>query len=483
MLFIMGISFYTSRILLQELGVKDFGIYGIVGGVVALFSSLRGLFSSATQRFLNIELGVGNKKALNEIFNLSIIINIGIAFVFFVVLEVVGMWILQNKLTIPDGRIGAAIWVFHFSVITSVISIITIPFDALIIAHQKMNFYAYNSIFDALIKLAIIFFINFINYDKLILYGFLMLLSTILNSLINQWYCRLKFEECKYRFCWNTARLKELSAFAGWNFAGITAYSLVNEGINICLNMYGGVVLNASRTITYQIRGSIMNFISNINTAVRPHSIELFAQESYERFYRLLFLSSKIIVCIYILLAIPIFVYIREILQLWLGVVPLYSVEFIRMTLIFMLFRSFHSPLDLLFAAVGKLKVYQITEMIILFMPLPCSYISLKLGFPPYLVFFYMAFFELVNLIGILFVAKKVTNLELNLYIYSVVLPILKSILSCILFVFAIIIFPISNILQLIIFSISNLLCLFYLGFTSKERIQISKIVKNIISK
>ena len=478
MFFLMGISLYTSRILLQELGISDYGIYGIVGGVVGLFASLRALFSSAIQRFINVELGKGNSGEVNKIFNLGFEINLGIAIIFALILEFAGMWFLENKLTIPIERYETAVTVFHFSVATAIVGIMLIPFDAIIIAKQKMDFYAYSSMFDAIIKLGAIFLLQYIDYDKLIVYAALIFSTTIIHFIINQIYCKLTFEECKYRFCWDKAKLKEMASFSGWNFAGITAYSLVNEGINICLNMFGGVTLNASRSVTYQVRGAIMNFVTNINTAITPHSIQLYAQGKLDEYFKLMFFSSKTIVFIYTLLALPIFVFIEPILMLWLGKTPPYAVEFIRATLVFLFFRSFHSPIDLLFKAAGKIRGYQIVEMIVLALPLPFSYFSLMAGMEPYWVFIYMAVFELINLFVILFLAQRITELKLTEYAQYVAKPIILSMLIIISAAYIVINNVESSVLQLLLGATIALATLFFVGMDSTERNRIYQLLR-----
>lgn len=278
MLILMFVAFYTSRVLLKELGINDFGLYGIVGGIVAIFSSLRGLFATATQRFLNFEMGKNDTNGLNTIFNISLIINITICIVFFICAEIIGLWFLENKLIIALERMDAAKWAFHFSVLASMISILTIPFDALIIAHEKMSFYAYVSILDACLKLGVIFILPYFAIDKLKLYAALIVAVSLVIRFISSVYCKRKFPECKYRICWDKKAFKEMGVFAGWNFAGNLAFALVNEGLNILLNLFGGVIANAARSIAYQVKNAITTMLSNIMIAIDPQATQLYAR-------------------------------------------------------------------------------------------------------------------------------------------------------------------------------------------------------------
>ncbi len=421
MIVTVAISFYTARVLLKELGVDNFGIYNLVGGIVMLFASLRGMFSCAVQRFLNCEHAREGGDA-SKVFSLSLIIHILVAFLFFILVEVAGYYMLPG-LNIPPDRLFAAKCVFQFSILASIVSILTIPYDAVIVSREKMDIYAYIAIFEALGKLLIVFLITKLPFDILINYGLLVLVMSLIICFVHYLYCVSHFNEAKFKWQWDGKLFKELSSFAGWNFAGNLAFSLTNEGINMLLNLFGGVAVNAARGVSYQIKNILQQLLGNIMTAYRPQSTVKYAQKEYEQFYGLLFQSSKLVFALYTIMAVPLFVFLPQVLQLWLGQIPEYTVSLMRAILVYMMIRSFHEPLDLVFKAAGKLKQYQICEFILLTTSLPLAYALLKMGLPFYSVFIGMAFVEFINLGAIVFIANRQLSFPARLYISKVQIP------------------------------------------------------------
>lgn len=419
----MGIAFYTSRVLLRELGVSDYGIYSLVGGVVAMFSSLKGVFASSIQRFLNFEMGRGNKKALNQIFSMGVVIHGIICIVFLLLAETIGLWFLNNKLLISPERMEAANWVFQFSVFASIVTIMTIPYDAVIIANERMKAFAYISILDAFLKLGVVLLISTFSSDKLILYAALILVVSLIIRFISAVYCRKNFEESKFNFFWDKIIFKDLGSFAGWSFFGNTAYTFSNEGLNILLNIFGGTPVNAARGIAYQVRSITMGFVTNILMAVNPQIIKLYSQNKKEEFFNLLYFTSKASYFVLFILCVPLGLFTKTILQLWLVNVPTYTVDFVQLLLIYLLVRAFHSPIDSLFKATGKIKNYQIIEAVILFLTLPISYILLRNNFSVNIVFVVMIFIEGINLMAILYLAKTMEEIHIRDYLKRVILP------------------------------------------------------------
>lgn len=431
MLLMLAVAFYTTRILLRELGVEDYGLYNVVGGLVAAFSSLRGLFASATQRFLNSEMGKNKVVELRKIFNMSLIIHIIICLIFITIAEGVGVWFLNNVLNIDPKNLTAANWVFQFSILAAVVTIMTIPFDAVIIAHQRMKVFAYISIIDGILKLAIVFLITQIQDNKLIFYSILVFLVSLIVRFTSSIYCRKNFKECKIEFSWDTILFKNMGSFAGWNFLGNSAYILSNEGINIILNIFGGTTANASRAIAYQVRAATMRFISNIFVAVNPRVVMLAAQEKKEEFLKLIFTSSKISFFLLFSLTLPVLIFPVQLLEIWLDVIPEHTIAFVQLIMLFLLVRIFHSPLDLMFKATGQIKEYQIMDSIILLLNFPISYILLSQGFALYWPFLIMIIIELLNLVCILFLAKKKMDFEILHYIKKVIIPSICVVLTC----------------------------------------------------
>jgi len=431
MLLMMGIAFFSSRILLRELGVEDFGLYGVVGGVVAMFGSLRGIFASSIQRFLNFEKGRGNSDKLNRIFNIGVTIHLLLSVVFLILAETVGLWFLNNKLVIQPDRLIAANWVFQFSIAASIVTLMTIPYDAVIIANERMKAFAYISILDAILKLGIIFLISFFGNDKLIFYGLLILIVSIITRSVNMIYSRRNFEESKYRFIWDKNLFKQIGSFAGWNFLGTTAFTFTNEGVNILLNIFGGTPVNAARTIAYQVRSIATQFASNILMAVNPQLIKLYSQNKKRDFTDLLFFISKATFFVMLFLCLPIILFADTILTLWLVNVPEYTVVFVKLILVFLMVRILHSPIDTLFKATGNIKYYQIVDALILSLNLPISYFLLKNDYELHSVFVVMIFVEAIDLISVLYLAKRMGELNMSNYLIRVIHPcVLVSIIA-----------------------------------------------------
>ena len=423
MIVLMVVSFYTSRIVLQQLGVDDFGIYNLVGSIVAMFASLRIIFASSTQRYLNYELGQGNAQNLQLVFNLSIYINLLIGVVFVLAVEALGIWFFTHGINIAADRMEAAFIVFQCATLIAAISILTSVFDAVIIAHERMNFYAVIAIVESLMKLGIAYLLSRAPIDKLVFYGLLLVGVSGIIMLINLIYCKWHFSEVKLRLIWDKAYFKQMTQFAGWNFLGNTAYAVTQNGINMVLNVFGGTVVNAARGIAFQVSELTKQFLININTVMTPYSIQAYAGGRHEDFQKAIFISSKILFYVQLMLSIPIIYLTPWLLQLWLGQVPEYSVVFLQLVLCITLVRSVHGPLDTVFKARGELKYYQIAEGIILALPLLLGYLVLKAGAPYASVFVCCIVMEIVNLIIILTLARRIAAFDSRAYTRAILLP------------------------------------------------------------
>ncbi|CDF21490.1 uncharacterized protein BN736_00102 [Prevotella sp. CAG:617] len=470
MLLLLFISFYTSRILLEKLGINDFGIYNVVGGIVAMLSSLRSIFATSTQRFLNIAIGEHNEGQVKKIFGTSLYVNGLICVLFFIVAEILGVCFLKYKLNIPEARIFAANIVFQFSVATSLITIFNISFDAVIIAYEQMRFYSYISIIEAIMKLGILYLLSYASVDRLILYSALLFIVAIANSTGYIIYCTKVIGVKIQRISIDRNLLQKMLTFSGWNFFGNFMYSLVNEGINFLLNIFGGVVLNAARAIAYQVRNAVMMFLSNMQIAVQPQLVQSYGQSDYTRFHQLLFLSSRVLFALFILFAMPTFFYTNEILSLWLTVLPNDASVFIKALLIYMMVRSLHGPIDIFFKAYGELKTYQLIETVMFSLPLIFTYILFKINFPAYTAFVVMGIVELFNLLLILFLARKYNRVIFKGY-EQVVLGRGFMLLLISFFVnYFIRMLPISLIFHLICSFILTASIIFIIAFNGKEK-------------
>ena len=423
MFVLMLISLYTSRIILRELGVDDYGIYNLVGSIIAVFSSLRVLFTSAIQRFMNTEMGRGNYESLTKVFNMGVFVNVLLSVVFVLAVEILGIWFFENKINIPSERLFAAQCVFQLSLVSTVIGIMTTPYDAVIIANERMDFYAFSSIFDGILRLLIVFLLAYLPFDHLIAYALLLLAVQLLMRMIIAMYCRRNFTECYYKWCWDKQLFREMTSFAGWQFFGNTAFALTHNGLNMVLNIFGGAVVNAARGLATQVNTALGQFLSNIMIAVNPYCMKTYAQGNKEGAYMMLYFMTKILFAVQCLIVIPFFFLTEEVLELWLTEVPDYTVLFLRLILIWSLVRSVHSPIDTLFKASGEMKYYQLFEGITLSLPVIVSYIILSQGYPVYSVFVVTSIFEAINMMVILVVARARVGFSLKKYTHNAMLP------------------------------------------------------------
>lgn len=289
----MAVTLYTSRIVLEMLGVEDFGIYNVVGGVVTVMGVLNGAMAVSVQRYLTFELGKGDSKRLKQTFSMCITIFLLFAFLLLVLAETVGLWFLNTQLIIPEERIVAANWVYQFSIFSAIVTLLYIPYNAAIIAHEEMNVFAYVSIMEVVMKLAIAFVLIVFSYDRLIIYGLLLMLTAIVVTLVYIVYCVRKYEECCYRFYWEKKLFTQLLSYSAWNLFGSLSGVAKGQGLNILLNMFFNPVVNASRGIAYQVNSAVNQFFSNFYTAVRPQITKYYAQNDLKNMFELVFRSSK----------------------------------------------------------------------------------------------------------------------------------------------------------------------------------------------
>lgn len=425
MLFLMFISFYSSRILLSTLGFDDYGVYSVVGSISSTFAAIKSLFSESVQRFLNVAKGRGTD-SLDEqvsIFNMSIIVHVFLAIVFVVIIEFVGMWLLNNKLDIPNGRFDAACFVFQMTILATTISILSIPFDALIIANEKMGMYAVISIVDGILKLLIVLALPIIGYDFLKMYSVLMVSIPILTLIIQLFYCK-RFPEYKLNLRFNKPLFKQIMSLSGWNFFGNISFSLIHEGINMLLNMFGGVVMNAARSISYQVKGVASQISTNTMVAVRPMVMQQSVQKSKNEYFNTIILLSRISLFSMSILAIPIFVYCPQLLDVWLDEVPEYSVIFTRLILVSIVIRSLHEPLNMMNMAFGNIKRMLLIESAIMLFFLVLTYGVLKLFNVIWLPFALLAFMELLIVILLVINAKNELNFSIKIYSWKVLSPL-----------------------------------------------------------
>lgn len=436
MLFLMAVNLYTSRVVLNALGVEDFGIYNVVGGVVTMFSILSASLSSAISRFITYELGSENTNKLKQIFSASVTIQILLSIIIALLIETIGVWFLNNKMTIPESRIFAANWVLQFSIITFIINLISIPYNATIIAHEKMSAFAYISIIEALGKLIIAFLVIISPIDKLIFYAILMCLIAFIVRFVYGYYCKKHFIECTYHFQWNKKLIKEMFGFAGWNFIGSAAGVLRTQGISVLLNIYYGPVVNAAQGIATQVNNAITGFSSNFLVAVNPQIIKSYSQKDLERAYNLAMHAGRFAFLLLLILSIPIIVETKFILELWLKNLPQYSIIFVQLILVLTIIESISLPIITLQQATGKIRNYQIVVGGIHMLNFPISFIFLYIGWQPNIVYIVAIFLACITLHARIYMLKRTINISILLFYKEVLLRLFYVILPTSIIIF-----------------------------------------------
>ncbi len=387
MLLMMVITLYTSRVILNALGVEDYGIYNVVGGVVSMFSILSGSLSAAISRFITFELGKGDKERLNKVFCTAINVQLILILIITFFLETVGLWFLNNKMVIPAYRMDAAFWVFQFSVITFAVNLWSVPYNASIVAHERMSAFAYISIFDAVAKLIIAFVILNNPIDRLVYYGILVLVVGVIQRFIYTRYCQTHFEECHYIPIYDKKITYEIFGFAGWNFIGSSSVVLRDQGGNMIINLFFGPSVNAARGVAMSVSHAVTGFVSNFMTAINPQITKSYASRNYEYMFSLVFQGARLSYYILLILALPIIFTADYLLEIWLGIVPEHAADFSRLILFFAMSESLAQPLITVMLATGNIRNYQIIVGGCQLLNLPISYLFLRFGYPPEIIF------------------------------------------------------------------------------------------------
>lgn len=426
MLIMMIISFLTARITLNALGVTDYGINNVVGGVVTMFSILSSSLSTATSRFMTFGLGQGDLSNLKNIFSTTVNIHIALALIVVVAIETIGVWFLNNKMTIPSDRLYAANWVLQCSAITFVVSLLSVPYNSAIIAHEKMSAYAYMTIFDSVFKLIIVFGIYYYGGDKLILLSILNVIQSIIRQTVYWIYCQRKFEECVYSSKRDRPTEKKIFGFACWNFVGCTAGLMKDQGVNILINVFTGPAVNAARGIAMQINGIVNQFITGFMTALNPQIIKNYASGEMERMHNLIYKGTRMSYFLFMTLSIPLFFEIDNILYIWLGQVPNHTKLFARLVLLLSLSDVLSHTLITSQNATGKIKTYQMIVGGILFLNFPISYLCLRQGLFPECTIIVSIIISQICLIARLLFLKSSINLSIRFFFKKVYFSAVK---------------------------------------------------------
>ncbi len=375
-LFIMMITLYTSRVILNQLGVEDYGIYNVVGGVVAMFSVISAALSSAISRFITFELGRGDTYRLSTIFSTSINIQVGISLIVLLLGEIIGVYFLNCKMSIPLERISAANWVFQCSLITFCINLVSVPYNACIIAHERMSAFAYISILEAALKLVICYMLIISPWDKLIFYSVLIVAVSVIIRFTYSIYCNIYFEESHYKWKYDKAILREMTSFAGWNFFTNVVYVFNTQGVSLLINIFFGVTLNATRGIASQVESAVMQFVNNFTTAINPQITKCYAAGEKEQMFTLICRGAKFSYLLLLIFALPLMIETEYILTLWLKIVPELTVIFVRLTLISVMVNILGNSCYTACMATGNIKRYVIWVTFVGLLVFPFTWIA-----------------------------------------------------------------------------------------------------------
>ena len=387
MLLTMVVGLYTSRVVLETLGISDYGLYNVVGGFVTMLSFLNNSMASGTQRFLTYALGEENLEKLKQVFSTALLIHIMIALIILVLSETIGLWFILNKINVPDNRHLATLFVYQFSVITFVLSVTQVPYTSSLIAHEKMDVYAYLSIYDVIMKLVIVYIIQIISVDKLILYSSLIALIQISNVVFTSIYCKINFEECIFRIIYKKDLFRQMTGFSVWTLLGSLGSTTNGQGVNVLLNMFFGTVVNAARGIAFQINSVLIGFSRNFQIASNPQIIKLYANRDIKGMTNLALRTSRFSAFLLIFLMLPFLIDIEFVLEKWLGTYPSMTPVFLRIIMIQSLIQTMSGPIVIVTHAGGKLKWPNLTGGLAIICFLPITYVCLKLGATPVQVF------------------------------------------------------------------------------------------------
>ncbi len=475
MLFLLVVSLYTSRIVLNALGVVDYGLYNVVGGIVVMLGSLTGSLAGTSSRFITYELGVGDKGRMIKVFGNVILLHWLSAGIIFLLAETVGLWFLNTQLQIPTGREVAAFWVYQLSIISALISVVSIPYNAAIVAHERMGAFAYISILDAVMKLLAVFLLVKLPFDRLIVYAALLVLIQIVDRVIYGVYCLRHFEETRVKSLYDKKIFRSIFSYSLWTLNGSLAYFGFTQGLNILLNIFFGPAVNAARGIAVQVQGVCQQFCNNFQMALNPQLTKSYAQGNLDYMHSLVVHSSKFSYFILFFIVLPLMYESKLVLQIWLGVVPEHTVNFLRLVLIIGLLFTLSNPIITSVHATGNVRRFQMIEATMLLFIVPIAWILLKFfGVTPEAVFLVHIVIEVITQVVRLYLVCPMINFSKRVYFTQVIKPIaLVTILAPIL-PYCVYIQHMSSVVSFFAVCtasvISCAVIMFYVGCTKHER-------------
>lgn len=483
MAFSMLVALYTSRVILNALGEDDYGIYGVVGGIVVFFNIIQGSLNAAISRFITFELGKGDSDRLSRVFSTSVNIQVVMSVVFLVFAEVIGVWFLEYKMNIPEGRMYAAHWVLQCSILSFVVGLLSVPYNATIIAHEHMGAFAYLSILSTFLNLGVALIINYVSFDKLIFYAFCIVGINVLMRIIYGIYCKIHFQEATWHFVKDKALVKEMAGFAGWNFLGASSGVLLNQGVNILMNIFFGVAVNAARSIAGQIDGAVNMLVNNFTTALSPQITKSYASGDLSYMHDLVCKGAKYSFFIMLIPSLPILLETPQILELWLKQVPDYTVVFTRLTILISLNAVLSQTLITSMLATGDIKKYQIIVGGLNLSVFPLAYVAFKLGLPPYSSYVIQFVVYGIELVARVILLKGMIKLPIRKYINEVLFRVLLVAFFAALLPIIITTSMQVTLIRLFVVTGVSVLCTFstiyLLGLSKGERIWVNGKLKN----
>lgn len=423
MLLTIVVGLYTSRVVLSTLGVSDYGIYNVVGGIVAMLAFLNSAMVAASQRFISFELGTGDFDKLKKVFCTSVTIHIILAFIIFIIAETIGLWFINTHLNIPEDRMTAANWVFQCSIITLVLTVISVPYNSCIVAHEHMKAFAYVSIIEVILKLLIVYLLLLGNIDKLILYAILVAAVAFIIRIIYGVYCKRHFNECAYNFTFDKQLFKEMFTFAGWSVIGNLGFAGKDQGSNIVLNLFHGTSLNAARGIAMQVNGIISSFSNNFLMALNPQVTKKYAACEIESSIHLVYAGCRFSFFLLCIISVPVLINIDYLLELWLGSVPQYTSQFLFYVLLAGCISAMAGPIVTALQATGKIMLFQLLICIVMLCEVPLTYLILALGYEPYYIMFPSILVTFVGLfVRIILLKRLIPQYSLRYFTFNIIL-------------------------------------------------------------
>ncbi len=491
MLLVMLVSLYTVRVVLNVLGANDYGIYNVVCGIVIMFSFLSRTLASSSQRYFAYELGRGDSEKLNNVFSITVTLYLIVVGIIFLLAESLGLWFINFRMTIPPDRLFAANVIYQFSILSFCFTILMTPYQAMLIAREDMNVYAFLGIIEVVLYLAVAIVLNMVSGDRLIVYGILMTFVAILVNSVYYVYSRVKYPETRFNRYWDSKLAKEITSYSVWNIFGAIANVLRSQGINMLISAFFSPAITAARAIAYQVSGALNSFASNFYTAVRPQVTKKYASGDVDGTNSLIFMSSKLSYYLILFLAIPIIIYIEQILQIWLVDVPAYTSLFVVLVIVVALVDSLSNPLMTLAQATGNVKLYQIVVSFLLVLNLPMSWVALKVGCSAEYTMYVAICLSIILLFARLLVLKRIADFPVFAYCKQILSRVFIASIVCVIVDFLTKMY-IYNLLPKTFFVLAvslafsalvNIAIILYIGLNVSERQKISSTIKSKIFK